>query len=194
VAGRRDPEIPKHPFLGVWEKFFELSLSDDDRLQHALRHAQRTGDLSKAVALARQTGQPGLANGLQKLKLKRPSGNPNPQGDPWVWVASEVASYHKLMLYISGWKKSRGGDKIDDIVIGRALEYMREHGYPMRPDEDKFEDKVRTKLHQSHRPRKGDDGFAGTKVGEDAITFARSMLEHGYRPEMFRSRPPRKRK
>jgi hypothetical protein len=154
VAVDGDPEVPSHPFFGRFlEECRKLS---PDRFKNACLHAQRSGDLSPVIALLRsyhpldKLDQNTLADLLQQAKLKRPRGNPR-QGDPWVALATEVALEDKIFLPLYGWKKSKGGSKIDDIAIDTAVAYMLKHGYPMRPDVETFKEKVRTKLHRGRK-------------------------------------------
>jgi hypothetical protein len=206
VAGR-DPKVPKHPIYGMFEGVHELLLTNEDRFQIACLQARRSGDLGPVIALLRSyypldKSIQRLADLLERAKLKRPRGNPRGE-DPWVAFAADLARYDKKIMLpllgrFGGWKKSKDVT-VDDLVINRSISYMREHGYPMRPDEETFKDKVRNKLHQSRRPRKGEiDEVVGTKIGDSA--FFAYMQEQGSPNEedrvrtKRRSRPPRKRK
>jgi hypothetical protein len=147
-----DPEVPKYPFPF---NFKGVRLSPHIRFKGACNHAQRTGDLSRVIALLRsyhpldKSNQDRLADLLERAKLKRPPGNPRGP-DGWVAFATRLARDQKQELHRNGWKKSKGvGDTIDDVSIDSVIAFMREEDFPMRPNEAKFKGKVRTKLRRS---------------------------------------------
>jgi hypothetical protein len=91
-------------------------------------------------------------------------------------------------------------ESIDDIVINGAIACMREQGYPMRPNEERFKQKVRDTLRRAQRPRKGGaeiDDYV--KIGDIANMF---FTDYPMRPDETnkvrtkprRSRQTRKRK
>lgn len=173
--------------------------------KNAFLHAKRTGDLSKVIARLRESNSKRdimLADLLAGAKLKRPRGNPRGK-DPWVAHAVYLAHDHKLILralrVFGGWKKKRD-ESIDDIVINGAIACMREQGYPMRPNEERFKQKVSDTLRRAQRPRKGGaeiDDYV--KIGDIANMF---FTDYPMRPDETnkvrtkprRSRQTRKRK
>jgi len=199
VAGD-DPEVPRW----IWDGFLDL-LYPDRPFKNACLHAKRTGDLSKVIARLRESNSKRdimLADLLAGAKLKRPRGNPRGK-DPWVAHAVYLAHDHKLILralrVFGGWKKKRD-ESIDDIVINGAIACMREQGYPMRPNEERFKQKVRDTLRRAQRPRKGGaeiDDYV--KIGDIANMF---FTDYPMRPDETnkvrtkprRSRQTRKRK
>jgi hypothetical protein len=168
----------------------------EDRIRYECLQAKRTGDLGSVIALLRESNQDALADLMQQVKVKRPRGNPR-GADPWVSHAVLLAGIHKLGIRVDvpGRRpRSKRGENIDDTAIKLAVADMRKNGLPMRPDEDKFTEKVRNKLRRS-QPKGGDDFATMLADASSAWSEIRfGLYNYLVRTKPRRSRQPRKRK